>query len=143
MTDSGDSGDSGGRDRENAGRIYAVRFSPHAEQELARAAIRLIELTGSKEFAAEWYGGVKAAVATLAEFPARLQTQAKESRLLGREVRRLLYQRSAGSSAPYHLYFTVEDDGKDGPVVRILHVRHAARKPVTRKEAEGIRKGDP
>lgn len=100
--------------------------------------MRLVDLTGSEYLALEWLKGIRAAAAALATNPTRYQPQAPESRKLGGEIRRLLYQRTSSSSAVYHLYYRVDEDSDDGPRVRILHVRHAARKPLTRKEAREI-----
>jgi len=121
--------------------IYAVRFSPLAIRELAEAAIRIADITADEETGRAWYDGLKEESGTLAENPRRFQVQTKESRLIGAEARRLLYQRTKGSTHTYHLYYVVEDEGDDGPVVKILHIRHASRKPMTSTEAKDIRGG--
>jgi len=38
-------------------------------------------------------------------------------------------------------FYTIRQDSLDGPRVTILHIRHAARKPLTREEARAIEAG--
>jgi hypothetical protein len=57
---------------------------------------------------------------------------------MGAEVRHIRYQRTSGS-AVYHAYYTVTDDGPDGPLVVVFHIRHASRRPLTPKEARALR----
>jgi plasmid stabilization system protein ParE len=120
---------------------YSVRFSPRAERETAEAATWLAEIVGSDDLAVEWFLGIKAAAGTLATNPRRFPVHADASRKLGRQVRGLLFQRRSASTAAYHLYYSIEDNGDDGPTVRVVHVRHASRKPITRAEAKEIRAG--
>ncbi len=120
--------------------VYAVRFSAQANREIKEATVRLADLTGDDVLAQEWLEGLYEAAATLATYPGRFALRPDESRKIGIEVRRQLYQRSAGSAA-YHLYYRVEEQGEDGPRVMVLHVRHASRKPITRAEANDIRSG--
>ena len=117
---------------------YAIRFLPRAERDAAETVTWMVEMTGSGEVAREWYAGLRAAAGTLATLPKRFAVQERESRLLGREVRRLLYRRTPGSAA-YHVFYTVAEDSPDGPRVSILHIRHAARRPLSRAEAREIR----
>ena len=122
----------------DAERVYAIRFSPGADQEITAAFLRLADISGSEEIALDWLQGIRAAVATLATNPTRLQIQAQGSRILGGEVRRLLYRRTNAASVAHHTYYRVHEDSDDGPHIRILHLRHAARKPITQKEAREI-----
>ncbi len=46
--------------------------------------------------------------------------------------------RYSPGSATYHIFFTVAEAEEDAPYVYILHVRHGARKPMTRAEARKI-----
>ena len=118
-------------------RRYALRLLPSANRDRIEAAAWIAELVG-EDAAQAWRSGVLAAVATLAENPRRFAVQERESRLPGREVRRLLYRRTPGSAA-YHVFYTVAEDSPDGPRVSILHIRHAARRPLSRAEAREIR----
>jgi hypothetical protein len=56
----------------------------------------------------------------------------------------MVYRRpgSSPNSVAYLVLFTVEDNTPDGPRVTILHVRHAARKPLSRAEARAIQNED-
>ncbi|MES2463207.1 MAG: hypothetical protein V4671_21710 [Armatimonadota bacterium] len=118
--------------------IYAVRLSPGAEREVAEATVRIADIADREDAGIEWYVGLKETAASLSENPRRFQVQADDSRRIGQEVRRLLYQRTKSSTHAYHLYYSVEDQGEDGPRVTIIHVRHASRKPITRAEAKDI-----
>ncbi|MES2463559.1 MAG: type II toxin-antitoxin system RelE/ParE family toxin [Armatimonadota bacterium] len=120
--------------------VYAVRFSARASREINEATVRLADLTGDAMLAQEWLEGLYRVAATLATHPGRFALRFDESRKIGIEVRRLLYQRSAGSAA-YHLYYRVEEQGEDGSRVIVLHLRHASRRPITRAEAKDIRSG--
>lgn len=117
---------------------YAIRFLPRSERDATEAVTWIAESTGSEEAARQWYAGLRTAVGTLATLPKRFAVQERESRLLGSQIRWLLYRRSPGSAA-YHVYYTVAEDSPDGPLVAILHVRHASRRPLSRAEAREIR----
>ena len=123
--------------------IYAVRFSPLAEREIAEATSRIADIAEDEQIAREWYALLKKEAGKLSESPRRFQVQSEESRKIGAEVRRILYQRtkSGSSTHTYHLYYVIADQGDDGPLVQIIHVRHASRKPITRAEAKDIRAG--
>ena len=121
--------------------IYAVRFTPEAENEALEAAARYAVLVSDRERGREWYASLKDAVGTLATNPTRLAVRERESRLLGRTVRALLHRHTPGSrtaAAACHAFYTVRDDSPDGPRVSVIHVRHAARRPLTRGEARSI-----
>ena len=49
----------------------------------------------------------------------------------------MLYRRTAGGPA-YRVLFVLRENSDDAPTVTIIHVRHAAHKPMTRKEAREI-----
>ena len=124
--------------------IYAVRFSPLADREIAEATARIADITGDEQIARDWYAGLKEESGSLSENPRRFQVQSEDSRKIGAEVRRMLYQRTGGSRTSthaHHLYYVIADEGDDGPMVKVLHVRHASRKPMTRAEAKEIRAG--
>ena len=80
-----------------------------------------------------WQDGLYAAITTLATTPRR--QVAPESRRFGQEVRQLMYRRRPGSPA-YRVLFTIVEEEEEPPVVRIVHVRHGARRPMTRAEAQ-------
>lgn len=124
---------------------YTVRLTAQAIQDVEAENERLGYLVG-EEAAAEWTAGVYAAAGTLADNPQRNPLLATESRHIGLPTRRLLYQRTP-QSAKYLLFYTIEEEtpdtsqtgGLDGPRVTVLHVRHGARRPLTRAEGQTIR----
>lgn len=113
---------------------YRVRLSAQAQLDFKEATFRLADLTGQPALAGAWGERFYEALAGLATNPRGHAVAALETRRFGRETRRLLYRRSSGSVA-YHVLFTLADDTPDGPTVTVVHVRHAARKPLTREEA--------
>lgn len=122
--------------------IYAIRLTPRARGEVVEAVVSLAQQIGEAS-ANAWYAGLRTAAGTLATFPRRYRSLPRESRLLGREVRHLLYRPTPHSSAAYHLYYYVsEAGGEDGPRVTIIHIRHAARRPLTPRETRDLRTED-
>jgi len=131
-------------------RAWSVRFTPHATDEALEAAARWAELNAPETSGEErqqralaWYAGMEAAAGTLATNPRRFAVRERESRLLGLQVHALLHRHTAGGGGggAYHAFYQVEDDTPDVPRVTILHVRHAARRPLTRAEAREIQTG--
>lgn len=119
---------------------YAVRFGERANRESAEAVVRLFDLTDNQEIARSWLVGLREAAGTLNTNPRRFAVRPTESRFIGLPVRRLLYRRplSSTSSPAYHLFYFVEDQSQDGPLVFVFHIRHAARRPMTRRDAKEI-----
>lgn len=115
---------------------YAIRFSAQADQDVNETLLRLADINGNPA-ARDWRDRLLEEVGTLAQSPRRFALDDHASRRLKRETRRLLY-RSAPKGAAYHVYYVVQDESADGPRVTVLHIRHAARRPITRKEARGI-----
>jgi plasmid stabilization system protein ParE len=77
----------------------------------------------SAERADAWVQGVDAAVHTLIHFPRRCPL-APENDAFATEIRQLLY-------GEYRILFTIEDG-----VVRVVHVRHGARRQMSADEIE-------
>lgn len=77
----------------------------------------------SADRADQWAIGLEDAIASLATMPARCP-RARESATIGSDLRQLLY----GS---YRVVFRIEEDAG---VVRVLYVRHAARRTVGEPE---------
>lgn len=111
---------------------YAVRILPRALNEIDSAAERFAELAGPS-VEAEWREGLRSEIVALAEEPRR-HPRIPEQRYFEREVRQLVFRRRL-SSAAYRVLFTVDDQGPDGHIVRVFHVRHAAARPLGRKVA--------
>ncbi len=92
--------------------------------------------TANEEIARAWRQGLDAEVAKLAQFPGSWPV-AEEDKLFRESVRRMLYRRTPSGPA-YRVLFVLRENPDDAPTVVIIHVRHAAQKPMTRKEAREI-----
>ena len=75
--------------------------------------------------AARWYNGLIDAMFTLEDLPRRCPI-APESRYLDREIRQLIH-------GNYRILFTIDSAKK---AVRILHVRHGARRALGEESAD-------
>lgn len=121
-------------------RPYFPRLAEPARTDITEAHIYFVALT-SFVMADEWEAGLVGAIRRLAATPHR-QIAERESRLLNRPVRQAVYPRTPNGPA-YYLFFTVTEDAS-APGGRgyldILHVRHAARRPLTRTEAGELRR---
>lgn len=92
---------------------FRVEISLRAERDLDRILTRLLaEYAG--EAGVQWFIGLRKAIYTLNEFPARCPT-APENRTSRREIRQLLY---GNRPHIYRVLFTIRDD-----LVRVTHVR--------------------
>ncbi len=126
----------GNVDGEDA-RPYAVRLSQQADQDAAEATLYLDDATPDKTLAMQWLTGLYLEIGRLATLPQRHAVAERETRLFGRETRRVVYRRSAASVA-YLVFFSIVEEGEEGPTVTVLHIRHSSRKPLTRAEARQI-----
>ena len=115
--------------------IWSIRLSRRADEEI-EAARQYFERTAGEEIAEEWLAGLRREIAKLAQFPARMAA-APESNLFQETVRDFLYRRTARGPA-YRVFFVLMETPQDAPIVRITHIRHAARAGMTRKEARQI-----
>ena len=99
---------------------FRVEFTDVAEMEVQDTLLWL--LGRSPEQAGRWQEGLEKAVASLQEFPTRCPL-APEKDAFDIEVRQLLYR-------GYRILYTLVDVNDDGidDTVRILHVRHGARR---------------
>ena len=95
--------------------IFGVEIADDARREAIAAAEWITR--SSPTAAAQWYMELEASIESLGEMPHRCPIVA-ESETLGVEDRRLLF----GS---YRILFTIR-----GSTVFVLHVRHAARRPL-------------
>lgn len=103
---------------------FRVRLSVQAQQDFKEAAFRLADVSGQPALAEAWGEGFYQALAGLATNPRGHAVAEVETRRFGRETRRLLYRRSAGSAA-YHILFTIADETPDGPTVTVYPRRSA------------------
>lgn len=99
---------------------YDVLFTETAEKEIDDIFLWLV--ARSTRYAADWVRGLHDGIETLREFPNRCPL-ARESLLFDSPVRQLLYGKR-------RILFTLVDSDGDGELdtVRILHVRHGARR---------------
>ncbi len=115
--------------------VWAIRPTARADTEILAASIYVAENAGV-ETASAWLKGLKEEIAKLAQLPMRWPV-AEEDKLFRENVRRLLYRRTPSGPA-YRVLFTLRENPDDAPTVTIIHVCHAAQKPMTRKEAKEI-----
>lgn len=120
-------------------RAYAIRFHPQAQRDLAEARAWQARQIGEDE-ADAWQEAMLDGIATLATNPARIAL-ALESRpprpKFSRPVRAFVWRRMSNGSV-WRILFSVIENEADAPFVFILHIRHGARKPMTRREAGDI-----
>ena len=115
--------------------VWAIRFNRRAKSDIA-AAWRHFAESASVNIADAWEKELYAEIAKLAQLPTRWPL-AEEDKLFRESVRRMLYRRTAGGPA-YRVLFVLRENPDDAPTVVIIHIRHAAQKPMTRKEAREI-----
>lgn len=116
-------------------RRWAIRISNRTDSEIT-AARQHFERTAGERIAEEWQAGLRQEIAKLSQFPARLPV-APEDKLFQETVRVFLYRRTPRGPA-YRIFFILKEAGQEAPTVGIIHARHAAQKPMTRKEAREI-----
>ena len=115
---------------------FVVRIQERAVRDINAAHVRLAELT-SRENANLWRTGLTDAIKKLATMPRRFPIAPEP---FADEVRQLVYRRE-GNRTAHRVLFTVTDQPTDTvptPTVIILHVRHAAARPLTRRQAREI-----
>ena len=122
----------GAQQDENVPR-YLVEFTEPALVEADAVYLRLSERSGP-EYAIRWYEGLFIAAKDLSSLP-RIHAIAPENERYDVEVRRLLYYGSTGrrGSSVYRLLFYIIEpqEGESEGVVRILHVWHGAKGPLS------------
>ena len=109
---------------------YRVEISDVAQAEADAAYLWISQF--SPDRAAKWYDGLLTAIESLSEFPLRCPI-APENDRFAPELRQLIYGRITSA---YRILFTIFEspDPSEDPEVRILHVRHGARRPIGRVE---------
>ena len=121
---------------DNAPVAYVVRLRERATRDINAAYVRMAEEV-SDAVADAWREGLYEALATLATMPRRCPLVPER---FSREVRQRLYQRS-GSQIKHRILFIItgEETGSlEPPTVRVIHVRHASARPITRTQAREI-----
>jgi plasmid stabilization system protein ParE len=99
---------------------YRVEISPHALHEIEEAYLWIREASPTRAY--EWFNGLIEAIDSLEEAPMRCAL-AQENAAFPFEIRQMLYGKRGGI---YRVLFRVV-----GGEVRILHVRHASREPLS------------
>ena len=102
---------------------YRVRLQPSAEKDLEEAYLWAAK--HAPETATRWLHRFREVLQTLADNPQRCGA-APEDRKLKRDLRQLLYGKR---SNVFRAVFVI-----DGELVRILRIRRAARRPLTRED---------
>ena len=110
-------------------KIHALRLHRRARADMDEARSQIIQRVNMTQ-GRQWQADLMGAISTLATYPGRCAV-ARESRLFRREIRQLGYQQ-------YRILFTIVEAVEDAPFVFVLHVRHSARRPMTRREAREI-----
>ncbi len=127
---------SSAEDQNEVPQTYALRLTERARRDVDAATVYFAE-TASPEIAIEWREEFYQALSALATLPRRFPLAPETFR---REVRQMQYRRS-GSRTAYRILFTIVGEGAtspDAPTVNILHVRHAAARPLTRTQIRAI-----
>lgn len=119
-------------------KVYSVRISNRARRRIAEATANLAGWSGDRARAERWSAEFLRQIGSLATLPHRYQVFAHESRLLKREVRRLLFSNALFPSTIYHALYEIIEDGEDGAHVTVVHVRYAAGRRMTRREADDV-----
>jgi plasmid stabilization system protein ParE len=104
---------------------FRVIIQPAAHADIAEAAGWLAARAPGP--AAKWLAGMREAIASLTTHPLRCPL-APESDEFEEEIRELLHGKRGGI---YRILFTVSGD-----TVHLLHVRHAARRPLRHDDEE-------
>jgi plasmid stabilization system protein ParE len=114
---------------------YEVRLSEPAEIEIEAAYLGRMRF--GLPAADRWYAGLARALASLSQLPHRYPLAPESEGLGGDEIRQMIFGSGRGA---YRVLYRVLEPEQDSPgVVRLLHVRHAAR----RRPGQADRAEDP
>lgn len=103
---------------------FRVEMSAQAGHDAEAILDRLLSQHAG-ETGVRWFLALEEAIASLGEFPKRCPL-APENARFPFEVRQLLYGRKPHV---YRILFTI-----DAEIVKILHIRHARRKPIAKQQ---------
>lgn len=124
---------------------YPIRLTGSARKDIDDAHIRFVTF-GGERLADEWKESLFAELQRLGGMAKGYPVTVLESRLLKIEVRAFTFERRRSAVSYRVLYAVVSDEqhelagAGDPPFVLLLHVHHAARRPMTRKEADALRR---
>ena len=102
--------------------VYRVRLTPRAVEDIGRIYRRVVQEAQTPD--QQWYNQLIDKLYSLVTYPERCKVMEGFSKP-GRVVRKLLYGRKPHI---YLIYFDIIED-----VVRIIHIRHAARREPKKK----------
>lgn len=103
---------------------YAVEMDSDASREAIEAAFYISQFSPIN--AQRWYEGLHEAIESLKRMPNRCALARENQFLRGRELRQYIYK-------SYRIIFHVNDTAR---VVRILHIRHSARRAIGESDEE-------
>ncbi|MBB6051262.1 hypothetical protein [Armatimonas rosea] len=112
---------------------YRIRFSVQAGQDAVEIAHSLLEFSESPEAARTLHSLFYNEAGKLSTLPDRYMVQERESARWGVPVRRILVRR-------WHLYYSVDSEGPDGPLVTILFFWPAMAEPIEEEQLRQIRR---
>lgn len=122
---------------------FVLRILPRALRDFDATLVRLAEIEGD-DAAGKWAEGFREFLASLATNPRHYcensfshDVLAPDAKGISGEVRNVTYRRDEGT-APYRLIYRIVESSQDGLSVRLPHIRHAAARSMTRKEAREI-----
>ncbi len=96
---------------------HALRLSPQAQRDIGEAALRLATLAQDPEVGERWGEALYDELAKLATLPGRVDVAEKETRLFGRQM---VYRQSP-SSVAYLVFFSLTEEGEDGPTLNVSY----------------------
>jgi len=101
--------------------VFRVELAERAQRDIS-AIYDWLRSEQAGDAGERWFRALRTAIASLSDVPSRCPL-APENRDAPVEVRQLLYGRRPHT---YRILFAIEGD-----VVRVLHIRHARRRPAT------------
>ena len=112
---------------------FEVQITDEAFEDLD-AIVGFIKGEASIDIARKWFTSILNTIETLKEMPGRCSL-APESTEIQDEIRVLLHGRRKGT---YKIYFKIVQATFPNVLVQVFHVRHSARKPLTRHELDEL-----
>lgn len=112
---------------------FRVEIAPQAFDDLDSIAGYIREHS-SFAVAEKWFNSIIDDIASLKEMPARCPV-ATESEDIGEEIRLLLHGRR---NRAYKIYYAINYETPSAGTVRVFHVRHWARRPVSEDELQDL-----
>ena len=115
--------------------IWAIRYTQEAIKNISLTWNHFAE-SADQDVADAWESGLKTEISKLAQYPQRFALE-EEDGIFSVPIRKMMYRRTRRSAA-YFVYFTLRTSPEDAPTLLIMHIRHTAQAPITRKEAREI-----